>query len=109
MQVSVIQRTPEKQEEDARHFPERQEEDARHFPASFTTCTVPFKKRDSSKEWAPYCQVYTARYILPGIYCQVYIARYLLPGIYCQEYTARSILLGIYCQVYTDRYIVYPY
>ena len=81
--MSVIQRTPEKQEEEARYFPKRQEqeariypegqegearhfpdrqvEDARPFPASFTTCTVPFKKRDSSKEWAPYCQVFAAR------------------------------------------------
>ena len=27
------------------------------FPASFTTCTVPFKKLDPVKEWSPYCQV----------------------------------------------------
>jgi hypothetical protein len=42
-QVSVIQRAPERRPL------------GRPFPASFTTCTVPFKKRDSSKEWAPYC------------------------------------------------------
>jgi len=42
-QVSVIKRTPASSNQEA-------------FPASFTNTLVPFKKRESAKEWIPYCQ-----------------------------------------------------
>jgi len=42
-QVSVIKKNPIKSDKD-------------DFPASFMNNLVPFKKRDSVKEWIPYCQ-----------------------------------------------------
>lgn len=42
-QVSVIKKAPANYNQEA-------------FPASFTNMLVPFKKRESAKEWIPYCQ-----------------------------------------------------